>query len=365
MFGCIACYFSESAGSSLASRLRSRSVFRFAGPDIVKFLRGLLTNDVRGFSPPPVEKPSPSSAVAQNTPAVITSPVYAALLTPQGRFLFDLFLYERPQGFERLDQSGSGPGPGPEDEEIEVFADVDSRFLEEIVQTFKRFRLRSKVDIESVAEEFSCWQRYGSNVSQNPSLLEEPEAASVRWGAGTDQSAMLASQTINGWQWLRDPRLDCLEFRGIFPAGTSPPLVEVDKETDEENYLWWRIEKGVAEGSSEIPKGQELIARTHHRGVIRKRLLPLKFLNDQGRDAEHGVPPGSDVVDATSGKKIGTVSVALGCCGLGLLRLEEAQSRSALLTISGQEGVKVEGRKPDWWPQGWQVQEAGESRAVA
>ena len=28
--------------------------------------------------------------------------------------------------------------------------------------------------------------------------------------------------------------------------------------------------------------GQELIARSHHRGVIRKRLLPLKFLNESG-----------------------------------------------------------------------------------
>lgn len=26
--------------------------------------------------------------------------------------------------------------------------------------------------------------------------------------------------------------------------------------------------------------GQELIARTHHRGVIRKRLLPLAFADD-------------------------------------------------------------------------------------
>lgn len=28
--------------------------------------------------------------------------------------------------------------------------------------------------------------------------------------------------------------------------------------------------------------GQELVARTHHRGVIRKRLLPLRFLNNSG-----------------------------------------------------------------------------------
>lgn len=29
--------------------------------------------------------------------------------------------------------------------------------------------------------------------------------------------------------------------------------------------------------------GQELIARTHHRGVIRKRLLPLEFVDDSGK----------------------------------------------------------------------------------
>lgn len=29
--------------------------------------------------------------------------------------------------------------------------------------------------------------------------------------------------------------------------------------------------------------GQELIARTHHRGVIRKRLIPLRFLNSSGK----------------------------------------------------------------------------------
>lgn len=33
------------------------------------------------------------------------------------------------------------------------------------------------------------------------------------------------------------------------------PLVEANTETDEGNYLLWRLEKGVAEGSIEIPKG--------------------------------------------------------------------------------------------------------------
>lgn len=44
----------------------------------------------------------------------------------------------------------------------------------------------------------------------------------------------------------------CSNFR-LFVAA---PLVEVDEETDEENFLLWRLEKGVAEGSTEIPKGK-------------------------------------------------------------------------------------------------------------
>ncbi|KAI4370380.1 hypothetical protein MLD38_018738 [Melastoma candidum] len=376
-----------SKSGSLTSRLQSRSVIRFAGPDTVKFLQGLLTNDVHGFLASRLEKPSFSAVGAPNTPAVVTSPLYAALLTPQGRFLYDFFLYKRPEPEERLDPSGSGPGQRQEDGEMEVFADVDGRFLEEIVQTFRRFRLRSKVEIENVTEDFSCWQRYGSYLSRKPLTVEEPEAASVGWGAGIDRSAVLASQAINGWRWFRDPRLDCLGFRGIFPSGTAPPLVEVDKETVEDNFVLWRIEKGVAEGSTEIPKGeaipleynleglnaisfdkgcyvgQELIARTHHRGVIRKRLVPLMFLDNQGKEVEQKVVPGSDVVDASSGKRIGIVTISVGCQGLGLLRLEEALRRSASLTILGEEDLRVEARKPDWWPPEW-IGEAGEGNAV-
>ncbi|KAK8478903.1 hypothetical protein V6N13_096124 [Hibiscus sabdariffa] len=94
----------------------------------------------------------------------------------------------------------------------------------------------------------------------------------------------------------------------------------------------WRLEKGVAEGSTEIPKGealpleynfvglnaisfdkgcyvgQELIARTHHREVIRKRLLPLKFLDNNGKEVEGKVIPGSDVINTVSNKTLRSVT---------------------------------------------------------
>ncbi|KAG9159699.1 hypothetical protein Leryth_017404 [Lithospermum erythrorhizon] len=233
------------------------------------------------------------------------------MLTAQGRFLFDMFIYRAPRPDERLGGGGDGPGPGPMNEGVEVFADVDGSVLDELLVTLKKYRLRSKVDIDSVAEEFTCWQRFGQSLAQKTSFEDEPDVAGLGTGAGADKAGASSARSDNhGWRWYKDPRLDCLGFRGIFPSNITPPLVEADKETVEENYLLWRLEKGVAEGSLEIPKGeaipleynlaglnaisfdkgcyvgQELIARTHHRGVIRKRLVPVRFTDDNGNDMD-------------------------------------------------------------------------------
>ncbi|XAR54992.1 hypothetical protein NMG60_11030356 [Bertholletia excelsa] len=368
--------------SSMASLLKTRAVIRFRGPDTVKFLQGLVTNDVRKL----VDL-EPAAVPTPNMPSVSGPPIYAAMLTPQGRFLYDLFIYRPARPDEKLDESGSGPGPKPD--ELELYADVDNSVLDELLETMKRYRLRSKVDIENMTEAFSCWQCYGMNLTNKASLKEEPEAASVGYGGAVDQSGVSTSQgNRHGWHWDKDPRLDCLGFRGIFPSNTPPPLIEADKETDETNYLLWRMEKGVAEGSSEIPKGeampleynlaglnaisfdkgcyvgQELVARTHHRGVIRKRLLPLKFVDDNGKEVEEKVTPGSEVTSSTSGKKAGIVTTTFGCRGLGLLRLEEAFRGFGNLAIQGQEGIKVQAFRPEWWPSEWFVEHQQQNAAA-
>ena len=126
----------ETAGP-IASKLDSRSVVRFRGPDTVKFLQGLLTNDVRKFSEPMVENERTSTLPTPNLPTVSASPMYAAFLTPQGKFLYDLFLYKPPKPDAKLDKSGSGPGSDP-DHSFELFADVDATVLDELLETFKK-----------------------------------------------------------------------------------------------------------------------------------------------------------------------------------------------------------------------------------
>lgn len=81
-------------------------------------------------------------------------------------------------------------------------------------------------------------------------------------------------------------------------------------------------------------------------------------------EAEQKVAPRSEILDAASGKRIGTITTTLGCRGLGLLRVEVALKKSSSLSILGQEDLKVEAVKPDWWPSEWFVEQRQHS-AVA
>ncbi|KAK4389414.1 putative transferase, mitochondrial [Sesamum angolense] len=382
----------QSAGP-MACLLKTRSVIRFKGPETIKFLQGLVTNDVRSLDEP---EPAAENTFTPNMPVCVAPPVYAAMLTPQGRFLYDFFLYRAPRTDEKLDWTGSGPGPDPG--ELEIFADVDGSVMDELLPTLKRIlrvfkdlfskQLNSIFDKKLNVLKISLAARFGGNLPEKSSSLEESEGDSVGWGGNVDLTGVSASRgSALGWQWNKDPRLACLGYRGIFPSN-APPLVEADKETDEGNFLLWRLEKGVAEGSTEIPKGeaipleynlaglnaisfdkgcyigQELIARTHHRGVVRKRLIPLRFLREGGKEVEQKVAPGSEVIDSTSQKKVGTVTTAIGSRGLGLLRVEEAFKGSGSLSIKGQEDVNIETIRPKWWPSEWFLDHQQQSAAA-
>ena len=68
-----------------------RAVLRVSGPDAHDFLQGLVTNDVRRLD---------------------AGPVYAALLSPQGKYLFDFFLVASRRGRARRRQGRSRRGAG-------------------------------------------------------------------------------------------------------------------------------------------------------------------------------------------------------------------------------------------------------------
>ncbi|KAL6556297.1 hypothetical protein OROGR_005585 [Orobanche gracilis] len=122
----------QSAGP-VACLLTTRSVIRFKGPETLKFIQGMVTNDVRSLDHP---ESVGENSNTPNMPVHMTPSIYAAMLTPQGRFLYDFFLYRPPRSDEKLDRTGSGPGP--DSGELEIYADVDGSIMDELLATLKR-----------------------------------------------------------------------------------------------------------------------------------------------------------------------------------------------------------------------------------
>jgi folate-binding Fe-S cluster repair protein YgfZ len=105
------------------------------GPDVFKYLQGLVTNDVSRLErePPETKVPTPTPTMG----SVTVPPLYTAILNPQGRFLYDLFLYRPAHPVERLDKTGSGP-KADEDKSPYLLADVDSAVADELVSHLNR-----------------------------------------------------------------------------------------------------------------------------------------------------------------------------------------------------------------------------------
>jgi folate-binding Fe-S cluster repair protein YgfZ len=89
--------------------------------------------------------------------------------------------------------------------------------------------------------------------------------------------------------------------------------------------------------------GQELTARTHHTGVVRKRILPIKKISETGQAIETG----QTVVNET-GKNVGQVRGASGQTGIGLMRVEDCSEAKSLTVKETEQKVLV--LFPDWWP---------------
>jgi folate-binding Fe-S cluster repair protein YgfZ len=144
--------------------------------------------------------------------------------------------------------------------------------------------------------------------------------------------------------------------------------------------------------------GQELMARTHFKGVVRKRLMPFA-LSSPGTGASSssaaaaaaaaaegggsglaigaaaeaaGVQPGAAVyVEQPGGrrKSVGVVRVADGALGLAVLRLGAVEAARAtgqpLLVGQGEERAELSPWRPHWWPEGWGREEQQEEGAEA
>lgn len=89
--------------------------------------------------------------------------------------------------------------------------------------------------------------------------------------------------------------------------------------------------------------GQELTARTHHTGVIRKRLMPVT-MSAPAENLDQGA-----ALETEGGRPAGKYRAGIDKLGLSLVRLAHAKE-SLKLKSSDDTTVTLQATVPDWWP---------------
>ncbi|KAH8024900.1 hypothetical protein MRX96_028338 [Rhipicephalus microplus] len=303
----------------------SRKLVRLRGAESLSFLQGMVTNDTRHLS----------AATQQASGGKPRRCMYALMLNSVGRVLYDLLVYR----------------PGTGEDEVLVECDVDAR--QGLLRLLKLYRLRRAIEIEA-CDDLDVWtvfRPFCGAVDEPP-----PPAPDDYWPDATKGRCV-----------VRDPRLSLLGLRVLADAGEDlTTWVRAGGGGEEApSYAHLRMQLGVGEGLRELPPaacfplecnadylggvsfhkgcyvGQELTARTHHTGVVRKRLMPVVML----REPSAPLPPDAVVRDA-AGSALGKLRAHRGTLGLALLRVQEALATDTLQV----EGVPLSVAKPGWWP---------------
>jgi folate-binding protein YgfZ len=269
--------------------LPERGILAVSGPDRRSFLQGLVSNDV--------EKLASGRAL------------YAALLTPQGKYLHDFIMAEH---------------------EGAIWLDAESARLADLKRRLSMYRLRAKVEIAE-RPELGVAAIFGDGAA---AALDLPDEA----GAARPFDEGIA---------LVDPRLAALGARLVTERGRLARLSQAGlAETDFAAWDRHRLALGVPDGSRDlVPEksilleagfdelngvdwhkgcyvGQELTARTKYRGLIKKRLFPVRI---------DGAAPEPGTIVTLDDRDAGEMRSAQDGIGLALLRLETVTTHRPLM----------------------------------
>ena len=281
--------------------LPSRALIALSGPDWRDFLQGLITQDVETLG--------------------VGEARFGALLTPQGRLLYDLFVVGR--------EDGGG------------WLDVLAEHRAAIIQRLSMYRLRAKVEIAPDETPVSILFS-----SAHPRAGGDPSGPDT----AADSAWVPAFAGMSGF--VKDSRLPALGWRGY---GAKPPAGA--RIADEAARDAAKLELGVPgpadwgsdktypiEANFDLLNGidfqkgcfvgQETTSRMKRRGQIKSRMLPIAF--DGPAPA-----PGDEVL--AGDLRAGVVTSSGDGRAMALLRLDRAEGQS--LTVNGRPATL---ERPAW-----------------
>lgn len=247
---------SDNTGETRCAPAPARAILRIAGDERLAFLQGLVTNDVRKLAGQGI--------------------LYAALLTPQGKFLADFFLVARPDA---------------------VLVDTDATLADALEQRLALYRLRSKVTIERI--DMAVTRGIGPAPD---GALSDPRHPLLGWRL---YGAALTRGVAVDW--------DSLRVAACVPE-TGAELIPGESYILEQGFE--RI-AGV-DFRKGCYVGQEVTARMHLKTELRKGLVRVAI--------EGTAVPGSPIL-TEDGKPAGTLHTRAGNRALAWLRHDRADGR--------------------------------------
>ena len=263
----------------VSAPLARRALLRVGGPEARPFLNRLLTQEVGTLGAGELR--------------------YGALLTPQGRVLYDLFLFGEPDA---------------------VRVDVAADRRDELLAKLKMFRLRAAVTLDLDDDPvFAAW---GEGEAPAPGWRPDPRTPSAGWRfAGPQPPPAGGAEAAS--EAHRPARL-ALGLPDVVEDGLSDRAYATEVLLDLLNGVDYR--KGC------FP-GQETTSRMKRRGGVRSRVLPLRV---------EGAAPGAEVLAGSL--RAGEVAGAGTGRALALLRLDRLDGP---LTV---DGAPAAVERPPWWP---------------
>jgi len=285
-----------------AEKLLNRKLLLVKGTESAQFLQGLVTNDMNHLS-----RGNPS--------------IYTMFLNKGGRILFDSIVYRAA--------------------EDSYLVEVDSELAGQLLKHLKVYRVRRKIDLE--VDEKEVWVVFDGGsvklpkseglVCTDPRLKNLGTRVLLTPNEGIDKITQLfgtvepaAPEAFREHRY----RLGIGEGRLDYPQTKSFPL---EGNVDYLNGV--SFHKGCY-------VGQELTARTQHTGVVRKRLMPLKFPRPL-----NAVDPFDLPIENEQGQNVGKLRGYCNGIGLALIRIEPALAATKCQLSTGEEVIPY---KPFWWP---------------
>jgi folate-binding protein YgfZ len=235
-----------------------RGLLRLGGPDARSLLQGLITADLNKLT--------------------VDRGIYSALLTPQGKYLFDFHVSVEGQSV----MPGKDGGLGPEET---ILLETAADRLPDLERRLLLYRLRASVTIESLASQPTVAIIFGGDAPALAGLPATP-GAMTRTGELTfmvDPRLAALGVRIYGAEAVIETWLGAQGIPTVGPAvfarhriALAVPAGDVDLVVDKSIMLEAGLDQlGAVAFDKGCFIGQELTARTHYRGLVKRRLVPV------------------------------------------------------------------------------------------